>query len=93
MNTTRWLHAALDEIERLHNHEQTLAARIKDLEGWLVDERADKKISRLCNCEKCWPRGKPKSATRILAEDKARQEARSKLIAEGKIGGGDKDGN
>ena len=45
MNTTKWLHAALDEIEqlqsreqqlkldvgRLHNHEQTFAARIKEL--------------------------------------------------------------
>jgi len=33
MNTTIWLHAALDEIERLQE-------RIQEIEGWLVEETA-----------------------------------------------------
>jgi len=60
---------ACDEIERLQNA--------------LIEERASKKISLFCNCEKCWPLGSPKPESRVKAEEKARQEARDSLHKEG----------
>lgn len=63
--------AALDEIDRLRD--------------CLIEERASKKISLFCNCERCWPPGTPKSPSRIAAEEKVRQEARQQLEAEGKL--------
>jgi hypothetical protein len=35
--------------------------RIDELENALIKERANIKISKFCNCEKCWPLGEPKS--------------------------------
>ena len=95
MNTTKWLHAALDEIERLQDREQQLkldcgrlwqskmllSARIKELEVWLVEERATGNYYS-ANPSPMWD-GLSNGHKNIW-----RLEACQQLQAEGKIGGG-----
>jgi hypothetical protein len=63
----------------LINRDEEQARTIRALKDALIKEKASKRISQFCNCEKCWPMGSPKPQSRIDAEEKVRELVRLTL--------------